>query len=83
MLICADAPLINNPANNYRPSPGQAYKLNSLPRLWRKRADMGNYGGYAFAYINQRDAGSNGMSDCFDFAQQPLAPPGSAGGAGP
>jgi phospholipase C len=25
--------------------------------------------------LNKRDAASNGMSDCFDFAQQPLAPP--------
>jgi phospholipase C len=34
--------------------------------------------------LNQRDAASNGMSDCFDFAQQPLAPPVSAGtGTGP
>ncbi len=37
MLICADAPLINNPANIYRPSPGQAYKLSSLPRALEKR----------------------------------------------
>jgi phospholipase C len=39
---------------------------------------------FGLAPLNQRDAASNGMSDCFDFAQQPLAPPGSAGtGAGP
>src|SRR3981081_1699679 len=54
MLICADAPLINNPANNYRPSPGQAYKLNSLPRALEKAGlTWGNYGGYAFAYISE------------------------------
>ncbi len=25
--------------------------------------------------LNQRDAASNGMSDCFAFAQQPMTPP--------
>jgi len=30
---------------------------------------------FGLAPLNQRDAASNGMSDCFDFAQQPLAPP--------
>jgi phospholipase C len=54
MLICADAPIINNPANNYRPSPGQAYQLNSLPQALEKAGlTWGNYGGYAFAYISE------------------------------
>ena len=30
---------------------------------------------FGLAPLNQRAAASNGMSDCFDFAQQPLAPP--------
>lgn len=53
MLICADAPLINNPADSYRPNPGQAYKLKSLPPVLEKAGlTWGNYGGYAFAYIS-------------------------------
>ena len=52
MLICADAPIINNPAHHYRPSPGHAYKLKSLPlALERACRTWGNYGGYAFRYI--------------------------------
>ena len=31
MLICADAPIINNPAHHYRPRPGEGYELKSLP----------------------------------------------------
>ena len=30
---------------------------------------------FGLAPLNPRDAASNGMSDCFDFTQQPLAPP--------
>lgn len=52
MLICADAPLINNPAHHYRPSPSDAYHLNSLPLALEKAGlNWGNYGGYAFHYI--------------------------------
>jgi phospholipase C len=31
MLICADAPIINNPRHHYRPRPGDGYDLSSLP----------------------------------------------------
>jgi phospholipase C len=31
MLICADAPIINNPAHHYRALPGEGYNLRSLP----------------------------------------------------
>jgi phospholipase C len=54
MLICADAPIINNPAHHYNPKPGQAYQLNSLPeQLDNKGLTWGNYGGYAFHFINK------------------------------
>jgi phospholipase C len=67
MLICADAPLINNPANIYRPGPGQAYQLNSLPRALEKAGlTWGNYGGYAFAYISELAGhSSNHSRDAF------------------
>jgi phospholipase C len=52
MLICAAAPLINNPANQYRPTPATAYELKSLPAALEKAGlTWGNYGGYAFGYI--------------------------------
>jgi len=52
MLICADAPLINNPAHHYRPQPTDAFHLASLPMaLERQGFSWGNYGGYAFHYI--------------------------------
>ena len=54
MLICAAAPLINNPANHYRPTPAQAYTLKSLPlELERAGLTWGNYGGYAFGYVGE------------------------------
>ena len=54
MLICADAPIINNPAHHYRPVPGQGYKLKSLPlELEKAHLTWGNYGGYAFHYISE------------------------------
>jgi phospholipase C len=31
MLICADAPIINNPKHQYNPRPGEGYNLPSLP----------------------------------------------------
>ena len=54
MLICADAPIINNPSHHYRPRLGDAYQLQSLP-LALENADYswGNYGGYAFHYIGE------------------------------
>ncbi|HKA56823.1 MAG TPA: alkaline phosphatase family protein [Candidatus Binatia bacterium] len=52
MLICADAPIINNPAHHYRPRPGDSYTLRSLPSaLEHAHLTWGNYGGYAFHYI--------------------------------
>ncbi len=54
MLICADAPIINNPRNHYHPHAGEAYNLKSLPRqLEDAGLRWGNYGGYAFHYINE------------------------------
>ena len=54
MLICADAPIINNPAHHYRPTPGDQYRLPSLPlALERQGLSWGNYGGYAFHYIEE------------------------------
>ncbi len=52
MLICADAPIINNPHNHYRPQPSDNYNLPSLPiNLEKAGFSWGNYGGYAFHYI--------------------------------
>ncbi|HVP18797.1 MAG TPA: alkaline phosphatase family protein [Spirochaetia bacterium] len=52
MLICADAPIINNPHNMYRPTPADVYTLPSLPiALEKKGLTWGNYGGYAFHYV--------------------------------
>src|SRR6266852_5012071 len=54
MLICADAPVINNPAHHYRPAPSDSYELASLPRrLETARLSWGNYGGYAFHYVKE------------------------------
>ena len=54
MLICADAPIINNPKNQYNARPGEGYNLPSLPaQLERAGLQWGNYGGYAFHYINE------------------------------
>jgi len=52
-LISADAPVINNPHHQYRPTPADRYQLPSLPAALEKAGmSWGNYGGYAFAYIN-------------------------------
>jgi phospholipase C len=52
MLVCADAPIINNPSHHYRPGPGDTYHLSSLPAALEKHGlTWGNYGGYAFHYI--------------------------------
>jgi phospholipase C len=52
MLICADAPVINNPVHHYRPRPGEGYNLSSLSlALERAGFSWANYGGYAFHYI--------------------------------
>ena len=54
MLICADAPIINNPAHHYRPRPGEGYALKSLPlALEKKGLTWANYGGYAFHYVSE------------------------------
>jgi phospholipase C len=73
MLICADAPVINNPAHHYRPTPGDAYKLASLPlALEAKALSWGNYGGYAFHYIAEL-AGHRGNHTRDLFAQHAAA----------
>lgn len=52
MLICGDAPIINNPSRQYHPRPGDAYRLASLPeQLEEAGLSWGNYGGYAFHFI--------------------------------
>lgn len=54
MLICADAPIINNPKNQYNPTAKQAYALSSLPmQLEKAKLSWGNYGGYAFHYVKE------------------------------
>jgi phospholipase C len=54
MLICADSPVINNPAHHYRPRPGEGYNLRSLPlELEKGGRSWANYGGYAFHYISE------------------------------
>jgi phospholipase C len=54
MLICADAPIINNPHHHYHPRVGQGYELKSLPiALEGANLTWGNYGGYAFHFINE------------------------------
>jgi hypothetical protein len=70
MLICADAPLINNPAHHYRPQPTDTFKIRSLPSLLEKAGlTWGNYGGYAFRYISElAKHGANHTRD--QFAQQ-------------
>src|SRR5262249_48834269 len=73
MLICADAPMMNNPAHNYRPQPGDALTLASLPAaLEAKGLRWGNYGGYAFHYIDEL-AGHNGNHTRDLFAQHAAA----------
>src|SRR5438876_11200168 len=48
MLICADAPIINNPHHHYRPSPTDSYDLRSMPMaLERAGMTWANDGGYA------------------------------------
>ncbi len=45
MLICADAPIINNPHNHYRPNAASRYQLPSLPAALEKAGlSWGNYG---------------------------------------
>jgi phospholipase C len=52
MLICADAPIINNPHDHYRPGAASRYDLHSLPLvLEQKDLTWANYGGYAFKYV--------------------------------
>jgi phospholipase C len=67
MLICADAPVINNPHSHYRPSPKDSYNLRSLPLALEKAGlTWANYGGYAFHYIEElKGHRSNHGSDLF------------------
>ncbi len=52
MLICADSPLIDNPAHHYRPTPLDRYQLPSLPMELEKHGlTWGSYGSYAFRYV--------------------------------
>jgi len=54
MLICADAPIINNPSRQYQPRRGDTYQLASLPmQLEKAGLSWGNYGGYAFHFIDE------------------------------
>ncbi|CAM5697041.1 alkaline phosphatase family protein [Mycolicibacterium aubagnense] len=67
MLICADSPVINNPHHHYRPTPGDRFTLPSLPAALEKAGlSWGNYGGYAFSYIDGLHThGSNHGRDAF------------------
>jgi phospholipase C len=67
MLICADSPVVNNPKHQYRPGPTDRYELPSLPASLEKAGlSWGNYGGYAFTYINGVDTqGHNHGRDRF------------------
>jgi len=52
MLITADSPVIDNPP--FSSSPTNLYKLKSFPlALQRAGLTWGNYGGYAFHYIEE------------------------------
>ncbi|PWU19930.1 MAG: hypothetical protein C5B50_05725 [Verrucomicrobia bacterium] len=54
MLICADAPIINNPHHHYRPGAKDTYNLKSVPlALENAGLSWANYGGYAFHYIEE------------------------------
>ncbi|NGZ07960.1 MAG: hypothetical protein CV088_01050 [Nitrospira sp. LK70] len=54
MLICADAPIINNPSHHYNPKPADAYNLASLPtQLAKAGKTWANYGGYAFHFVKE------------------------------
>jgi phospholipase C len=67
MLICADAPIIDNPHHHYRPSPQDSYDLHSMPMaLERAGMTWANSGGYPFHYIKEL-AGHrfNHLSDLF------------------
>ncbi|MUL64669.1 hypothetical protein BOO86_09370 [Mycobacterium sp. CBMA 234] len=68
MLICADSPVINNPHHHYRPTAGDRYQLPSLPAALEKAGlSWGNYGGYAFAYIDGLHThGNNHGRDVFE-----------------
>jgi phospholipase C len=60
MLICADAPLINNPAHHYNPKPADVYKLSSLPmQLEQAGKTWANYGGYAFHFVEELAGSKN------------------------
>ena len=73
MLICADAPIINNPQHHYRPQPGDRYNLRSLPLSLQKAGlTWGNYGGYAFQYIAEL-AGQPGNHTRDKFAHDAAA----------
>jgi phospholipase C len=73
MLICADAPIINNPAHHYRPTPSDVYDLPSLPiRLEKAGQTWGNYGGYAFHYVKEL-AGHHGNYSADLFIHQAAA----------
>ncbi|MBV8966141.1 MAG: hypothetical protein JO191_08200 [Mycobacteriaceae bacterium] len=61
MLICADSPVINNPAHHYRPAATDRFQLPSLPASLDKAGlSWGNYGGYAFSYIDGLNAPDHG-----------------------
>jgi phospholipase C len=53
MLIAADSPWIDNPPGNYRATPQTELDIPSLPGLLDQAGlNWGNYGGYAFEFIN-------------------------------
>ena len=70
MLIAADAPIINNPHHHSRPGVKDTYNMKSLPSALEKAGlTWGNFGGYAFHYIQELAAHpSNHTSDMFAHA---------------
>jgi hypothetical protein len=71
MLICADAPIINNPAHHYNPRPGDGYELSSLPlQLEKAGFSWGNYGtGSMLGHGPVRQAGI--CLEAAEFAREP------------
>jgi phospholipase C len=66
MLIAADSPIIDNPHRYRHPAGAPLFKLPSLPMSIEKaKLTWGNYGGYAFDYIQDLQGRSKFTSDQF------------------
>ncbi len=66
MLIAADSPIIDNPHRYRFPVGAPLFKLPSLPmRMEKAKLTWGNYGGYAFDFIQDLYGRSKFTSDQF------------------